>query len=279
MPRTRSILIVESGATKARWRYLSDGGVRAFDSPGINFSSMGAEEVGRRIAAAVKAVGADVTRPQKVVFYGAGLLSDEAGAFFPGSEVECASDLLAAARAVCGHKEGIAAILGTGSNSCHFDGEKIVKNVHPSGFILGDEGSGAVLGKYFLSDYFKDLVPEALAAEFAMHFESDYAAVVGKVYRSAAPAAYLGSFAPWILGKAQEGSEYARTLIEENFRAFCSRCLSQYDLERLEVGIVGGFGCAAKDYFLPVAESFGVRISGFYPDIIDSLVEYHDERR
>ena len=135
MPRTRSILIVESGATKARWRYLSDGGVRAFDSPGINFSSMGAEEVGRRIAAAVKAVGADVTRPGKVVFYGAGLLSDEAGAFFPGSEVECASDLLAAARAVCGHKEGIAAILGTGSNSCHFDGEKIV-------MVVADQGPG-----------------------------------------------------------------------------------------------------------------------------------------
>ena len=272
------ILVVEAGATSTRWRAIdAQGRVTTARSEGVNVATIAQATVEARIARAVAALNPAGERLGHVYFYAAGMLSDEVSRLFPGVEVECASDLLAAARAVCGHSSGIAAILGTGSNSCFFDGEKIVKNVHSSGFILGDEGGGAALGRMFLSDFLKDLVPQPLAGEFAAAFPVDYPTVVREVYRSPAPAAYLGSFAPWILSHAVEPG-YARNLVTANFRAFCERCLLQYDVASYPVGVVGGFGKAAREWFLPVAEEYGIRISGFQDDIMDSLVRYHDER-
>lgn len=243
----------------------------------MNVATMAWDEVERRLHDALSQLGADRGGVEEVHFYAAGMLESELERFFPGARVECASDLLAAARAVCGHCSGIAAILGTGSNSCFFDGERIVKNVHSSGFILGDEGGGAALGRLFMSDFLKGLVPEPLASEFASSFEVDYLTVVRNVYQSPAPAAYLGSFAPWILQRASAPG-YVRDLVESNFRAFCTRCLLQYDIEKWPVGVVGGFGNAARELLLPVASSYGIRISGFYDDIIDILLKYHYER-
>ena len=109
------------------------------------------------------------------------------------------------------------------------------------------------------------------------NYSGEYLTVVKNVYQSPAPASYLGSFAPWILAHASQPG-YARDLVTANFRAFCERCLLQYDIARWDVGVVGGFGSAARDIFLPVAQSYGIRISAFYEDIIDLLLEYHHER-
>ena len=272
------IIVAEAGATSTRWRSIdSQGRVTKAHTGGINVATMAWSEVERRLKDALHQLGADENGVSQVHFYAAGMFASELERFFPGAEVECASDLLAAARAVCGHCSGIAAILGTGSNSCFFDGEKIVKNVHSSGFILGDEGGGAALGRLFLSDFLKGLVPEPLSSEFASAFDVEYLTVVKNVYQSPAPASYLGSFAPWILAHASQPG-YARDLVTANFRAFCERCLLQYDIARWDVGVVGGFGSAARDIFLPVAQSYGIRISAFYEDIIDLLLEYHHER-
>lgn len=271
------ILVVEAGATSTRWRAIgADGRVAKAHTGGVNVATIARAVVEERVAKAVAELNPAGERLERVHFYAAGMLSDEVASLFPGTRVECASDLLAAARAVCNHEPGIAAILGTGSNSCFFDGEKIVKNVHSSGFILGDEGGGAALGRLFMSDFLKGLVPQALSEEFATSFQVDYPTVVREVYKSPTPAAYLGSFAPWILSHAGEPG-YARDLVEANFRAFCERCLLQYDVARWSVGVVGGFGKAAREWFEPVAASYGIRISGFQDDIIDSLVRYHYE--
>ena len=271
------ILVVEAGATSTRWRAIgADGRVAKAHTGGVNVATIARAVVEERVAKAVAELNPAGERLERVHFYAAGMLSDEVASLFPGTRVECASDLLAAARAVCNHEPGIAAILGTGSNSCFFDGEKIVKNVHSSGFILGDEGGGAALGRLFMSDFLKGLVPQALSEEFTASFQVDYPTVVREVYKSPTPAAYLGSFAPWILSHAGEPG-YARDLVEANFRAFCERCLLQYDVARWSVGVVGGFGKAAREWFEPVAASYGIRISGFQDDIIDSLVRYHYE--
>ena len=272
------IVIAEAGATSTRWRAIGAGGqVTKARSEGVNVATIARATVEERIALALAELNPDGERLERVHFYAAGMLADEVSSLFPGADVECASDLLAAARAVCGHAPGIAAILGTGSNSCFFDGEKIVRNVHSSGFILGDEGGGAALGRLFLSDFLKGLVPQPLSDAFAVAFDVDYPTVVRQVYRSPAPAAYLGSFAPWILGRAAEPG-YARDLVIANFEAFCTRCLLQYDVASWPVGVVGGFGKAARDLFGPVAARYGIRISGYQDDIIDSLVRYHYER-
>ena len=272
------ILIAEAGATSTRWRAIdADGRVTCARSGGVNVATLARATVEERIAQAVAELNPAGEPLQRVHFYAAGMLADEVSSLFPGAEVECASDLLAAARAVCGHAPGIAAILGTGSNSCFFDGEKIVKNVHSSGFILGDEGGGAALGRLFMADFLKGLVPQPLSDAFAASFPVDYLTVVREVSKSPTPAAYLGSFAPWILAHAAEPG-YARDLVVANFKAFCERCLLQYDVARWSVGVVGGFGKAARDLFEPVAAGYGIRISGFQDDIIDSLVRYHYER-
>ena len=271
------ILIVEAGATSTRWRAIDAAGrVTSARSGGVNVATIARATVEERIAQAVAELNPAGEKLERVHFYAAGMLADEVSPLFPGARVECASDLLAAARAVCGHAPGIAAILGTGSNSCFFDGERIVKNVHSSGFILGDEGGGAALGRLFMADFLKGLVPQALSEEFATAFQVDYATVVRGVYQSPTPAAYLGSFAPWILSHAGEPG-YARDLVVANFKAFCERCLLQYDIARWPVGVVGGFGKAAREIFEPVAAGYGIRISGFQDDIIDNLVRYHYE--
>lgn len=196
---------------------------------------------------------------------------------FPNAIIEYASDLLDAARAVCGSEPGIAAILGTGSNTCLYDGRSIVRNVRSGGFILGDEGGGACLGKLFISDLIKGLVPESLDEEFRATFPADYLTIVQNVYKSSSPAKYLGSFAPWILQRTSS-SDYLRTLVETNLRAFIERSLLQYDTESFPVGLVGGFAAACKDILLEVARPYGIRFSKILPASMDGLVDYHLHR-
>jgi len=283
------ILIAESGATKTDWCLASSGmesvSVR---TAGINLAVMTQEDVEAIVAEAASALGGSKNEVTELHFYAAGLIVPEGESvppqakeldivfrsLFPSAEIEYASDLLAAARAVCGHSAGIAAILGTGSNSCLFDGEKVVKNVRSAGFILGDEGGGARLGKLFMSDFLKGLVPEPVSSEFASAFKVDYMTVVQNVYRSSAPSGYLGSFAPWIMER-YDTSEYVRELVEGNFKDFFERALKQYDMAKYPVGIVGGFGYAHRRVLLKVAESYGVRISTIIPAPAEGLAEYH----
>ena len=150
-------LIIESGATKSDWRLVSDYGeqVGRFVAEGMNVSTMSMDMVSDIITRTTRDVTAAAAGNtiKEVYFYTAGVITDEIesfltsvlGSVFAGTEVEIQNDLVAAARALCGHKPGIAAILGTGSNSCLYDGEKIVRRIYSSGFILGDEGSAATL--------------------------------------------------------------------------------------------------------------------------------------
>lgn len=279
------ILIVESGATKSGWRAVSRDRkeMKRVIAEGVNVSTMK--------ASAIKDIISDAARQfahegiSEIYFYAAGVITDEVSAMIkeafaesiPAASCEIESDLIAAARAACGHSEGIAAIVGTGSNSCLYDGTQITGRVYSGGFILGDEGSAAALGKLFISDFLKGLVPADIAADFAARYDSDYAAIVQNVYRSqTSPSGYLGSFAPFMM--EHYGNDYIRELVEGNFRSFIKRSLKQFDTDRYPVGVVGGFGYALKDIFTKVAEEEGVRISRFIKEPIDGLVAYHLEK-
>lgn len=286
------IIIVESGATKTDWcSVAADGSQISVRTAGINIAVMRQEAINTIINEAAPQLNPSGEKVSEVHYYAAGLiipegvkvpdqvvaLDNELKKFFPEAEMEYASDLLDAARAVCGHKPGIAAIMGTGSNSCLFDGEKIVKNVRSAGFILGDEGGGARLGKLFMADFLKGIVPEPVSSEFARDFKVDYMTVVQNVYKSEAPSKYLGSFAPWILER-YDSCDYVRKLVDDNFRAFIERALSQYDIRKYPVGVVGGFGFAHQDKFRKVADEYGIRISTILPNPIEGLVKYHTEK-
>ena len=281
---SRMILIVESGATKGDWRIISPSGEESarFLSGGTNVSTMTMHAVKRIIAETTEKIAALGYNVDKIWFYTAGIPTHEIKEIltavfkekFPSADIEIEDDLTAAARAACGHKRGITAIIGTGSNSCLWDGEKIVKKIRTGGFILGDEGSASALGKAFIADFIKDLVPENVATRFREKFDVSYETIIENVYRSkGSPSGYLGSFAPFLM-QYYETEPYIKELVDNNFRSFIRRVLKQYGTDS-PVGITGGFGCALKDIFTRIAQEEGITISGFLASPIEGLIEYH----
>ena len=277
-------LIIESGATKSDWRLLSAVGEQQeqITAPGTNVSTMpmsAIEDIIRGVCGQLRDKSYLV---REVYMYTAGVVTEAVTehlslmfrTLLSCTKVEICDDLTGAARAACGHRPGIAAILGTGSNSCQWDGEKIVKRVYSSGFILGDEGSAATLGKLFIADFMKGLVPADIAADFRSRYPSDYATIIANVYRSAgSPSAYLGALAPFIV--EHYGNPYIKSLVDNNFRAYITRSLCQYEIDKYPVGVVGGFGNALKEIFSRVAEQEGVSVERFISNPIEELIKYH----
>lgn len=275
------ILVVESGATKCDW-CLCDRGCEPikYKTAGINVAVMDEVVISSIVGEFASGLDLHVREGVETVhFYGAGLVGGKESeglltvlkSFFPKATVEFASDLIAAARALFGDEPGVAAIMGTGSNSCMYDGEKVVGNYRAGGFILGDEGSGAVLGKLFLSDYFKGLVSEPVAEEFDREFGLDYITAVQNVYKGQAPSRYLASFAPFIVSHKED--PYVEALMRRNFRDFIERSLSRYECKK--VGIVGTFGAVCKDMIAQIGEEYGLEFVGFLASPLERLVEYH----
>lgn len=275
-------LICESGATKGDWRACENGQcVKRCLTPGTNVSTMERSAVEAIIREAARLLPEGPY--ESVHFYTAGVITPEIRAWveevlkmaFQAPEAEVETDLVAAARAACGHGSGIAAILGTGSNSCQWDGEKIVKHIKSGGFILGDDGSASVIGKLFISDYIKGLVPKEIADPFEAKFPGlDYPTVVTQVYHSSgSPSAWLGRFCPFLLSHYDH--PYVKALIDGSLQAFIDRSLKQYDYREYPLGVIGGFGMALKDILTPMLEHSGIRIRAFIPAPIEELVRFH----
>lgn len=274
-------IIAESGATKTDWRLITDDGqVRSASGPGLNPSVLDSEQISCIVGTVIPQLNPEGKSVEEIFFYGAGLVSEAAasplleafGMWCPFARVEFHTDMLAAARALFGNGSGVVAIMGTGSNSCLYQNGEIVMNIRPGGFILGDEGSGATLGKAFIADYIKDMLPEKLGKEFEQEYGLDYQTIVRKVYREPAPSAFLASFAPFLVGRMQD--EYVSGLIEKCLEEFVTRSLARYD-ECRQVGVVGSFGCACEEYLRRIGERQGLEFTVFLKSPIDRLVEYH----
>lgn len=277
----KQIVIVESGATKSEWRVLDRDGreIKRFLRAGTNVSTMRMKEVKAMLTEAILSEGLE--QVDGFYLYTAGIVTQEIHLELVEhlrslsclGEIDVQNDLMGAARGACGHEAGIAAILGTGSNTCFYDGESLSQKVYAGGYVIGDDGSGAALGKLFLADFIKGLVPDPLAADFAKEFDASYAGIVQGVYKSPSPSRYLGSIAPLILRHYDE--PYAKALVDRNFQAFIDRSLLRYDVACYPVGIVGGFGWACQDVLRPLCEKAGIRISRFVKSPIEGLCAYH----
>lgn len=274
-------LIAESGATKTDWRLITDdGSVRCASTAGLNPSVLDAEQIRAIIAPVMPVLNPEGRSVEEIHFYGAGLVSISAAEpllevlsmWYPFAQMEFHSDMLAAARALFGDGSGVVAIMGTGSNSCLYENGQIIRNIRPGGFILGDEGSGAALGKAFVSDFIKGLLPESLESDFEREYGLDYQKIVQKVYRESAPSAFLASFAPFILEKLQE--PYVKSLVEDVLEAFVVRSLKRYE-PFVKVGVVGSFGCACEPMLREVGARHGLEFTDFLKSPIEKLVEYH----
>jgi len=271
-------LIAEAGGTKTDWRLVRrPGEVVDFRTAGINAASMSEEIVRARIADAADQLGDESLSVSELCFYGAGLASEEQKtmmrtlleASFPNACVTCGSDLEFAALALFNGKPGIVAIMGTGANCCFFDGERIDSKVGAGGFILGDEGGGAALGRMLIADFIKGLVPEEVDRELRDVYGLDYQKVVAEVYRGGAPSSFLGSFAPYVLSHSE--IPYLSALARRNVTDFFDRMLRPYDTDTYEVGVVGSFGLACKDLLEEIGRERGVRFSSFVKSPIETI--------
>lgn len=275
------ILLVESGATKSDWRMVDQSGqlVSRHLLAGMNVSTVSMERIKQVLSEGIAASG--VCSDDAFYMYTAGVVTQEIRTELQSfilsmvqlREFDLQNDLVGAARSVLGHDKGIAAIMGTGSNACFYDGESVSQKVNSGGFIIGDDGSGAALGKMFLTDYIKNLIPDEVAADFASRFDASYSGIVENVYRSASPSGYLGSLAPFIM--SHYGNPYIRAMVDENFQRFIDRSLKCYDTEKYPVGVVGGFGYANREIFSDLCRHSAVRLAGFLPEPIEGLVRYH----
>lgn len=275
-------LIADSGSTKVDWRAIKeDGSVIEISTEGINPVFQTREQILDIFnTKLVPVLGNGV---KEIYFYGAGVVSPEvcgalSGYFkevFPESECFAASDVLAAARALCGHKPGIACILGTGSNSCMYDGKEIVKNVRAGGFILGDEASGGYLGKRLISDFIKGLLPKEIEDVFVERYGLDYMAIVQKVYRESLPSRFLASFSPF-LNEFKE-HPYIHNLLRSSFDEFFKRNIVHYDYQNNEVNFVGSIAYYYRPIIEESAAAQGMKVGKIIKSPIDGLVEYHKE--
>ena len=225
-------LIADSGSTKTAWKLIEDsGGVKNITTSGLNPFFRTEEEVFQEVEKLVLPVtGKPVSQ---IYFYGAGIVSAEKGEIikkaltriYTSASVETQSDVGGAARALFGNTAGIACILGTGSNVCLYDGEQITGGISPLGFILGDEGSGSVMGRKLLGDFFKEVMPIELREKFSLRFQLTREEALNRVYRSEKPNQFLAQFVPFLSENIEK--EYCRKFVAGNFTEFFERNVSK----------------------------------------------------
>lgn len=275
-------IIIDSGATKSLCCLVGDYVISEFYSDGINFSVLSEDRILDIITSIAENFKKYSLEIDEITLYAAGLPSENGLSaikllmkrYFPSAECNIESDLLAAARAVCGHEPGVAAILGTGSNSCAYNGREITFKVNSGGFILGDEGSAARLGKIFISDYLKELVTANIAQEFDERYHLTYQEVINKVYKNpCSPSAYLGSFAPFIIERYSD--PYIRSIVDANFNDFFDRVISRYNVSSF--GIIGGFAYACRDIISELANKKGLTVKAIFSSPMQGLIKYHQK--
>ena len=279
------ILLADCGSTKTDWGLVENGKlVKRLRTSGMNPFQMSEEAITEEIKThLVPELPGTVL--DEVHFYGAGCTKEKqpiveralrANLTING-ECEVASDMLGAARGICGHKPGIACILGTGSNSCSYDGKNLVKNVSPLGFILGDEGSGAVLGKLLVGDVLKNQMPEAITKRFFEKYKLTSAEIIDRVYRQPKPNTFLASFVPFLEENIDEPKIY--NLVKESFRSFLRRNVMQYDgWQTLPIGFNGSIAKIYKKPLLEALEEEGMHLGRIIQAPMEAMVEYHVEK-
>ncbi len=283
-------LIVDSGSTKTSWCFAflpdtkSADGARTVTTEGLNPAVMSAEEVEEKIAKALnhclQSLSISAADVDNVFFYGAGCIAGRAGvvsesisSILVDAKIYVADDLLGAARALCGHKAGIACILGTGSNSCLYDGKNIVAHTPALGYVLGDEGSGAVLGRKFLNAVLKQTLPENIRKRFLQESGLDMAEVINRVYRSPAPNRFLASMSKYIHGYLDE--KEVRDIVIDNFEDFIRNNILAYGDKFRTINVVGSIAYHYKEQLTEAASRNGFQIGKIIKSPIEGLIEYH----
>ena len=284
-------LIADSGSTKTDWALISDQGdvLMTCNTQGINPIHQSDADILQILCD--KLVLNE--QPQEVFFYGSGVteamkprMQSLLQQSFPEARVEVEGDMLGAARALFGEKPGIACILGTGANSCLYDGKNIVMNTPPLGYILGDEGSGTAIGKAFLRLILREPVMAAVKERFFAWAGMDYAGIIDRVYRQPLANRFLASISTFVgellqgkadakVGLTDEEYKLLKEMLVQVFRDFVSHILGSYSLAENAVGFVGSIAFYFQKFILAAMEETGMKMGVIMRSPMEGLIRYH----
>jgi N-acetylglucosamine kinase-like BadF-type ATPase len=279
------ILIADSGSSKTDWRLLGpDGSVAQAKTVGFNPYFQDADMIYEELEKTLlpQLASTDIS---EVYYYGAGCSTDTTRGVvrsavhtaFPGAHIDVNHDLLAAARALCGHQPGIACILGTGVNSCLYDGEKIVTGRPSLGFWLGDEGSGGYMGKTLIQQYFHEDMPEDLRQKFEKRYKPVLGTVLENAYKKPFPNSYFASFSKFLFDNISH--PYAFRLVYDGFSLFFDRYVLKYpDAASYKVHFVGSVAFYYNTVVRRAAGDKGLTVGHIMESPIAGLTLYHQQQ-
>lgn len=282
------MLIADSGSTKTHWRLVANNSqILQFETAGFNPYQQNTEAIAKEIKNVLlpQLPGEAVNEVMPLYYYGAGCSTETKAAVvkealsscFPKAAIEINHDLLAAARALCGSGEGIAAILGTGSNSCYYDGKNIIENVTSLGFILGDEGSGAHIGKTFISAYLNNELPESITEVFNHKNILTAEEVLDSVYKKPFPNRYLASFSRFVFRNIND--PYLTKMVYNCMEQFFDKHICKYQKHKeVKVSFVGSVAFYYNSIVKNIAAKKGIQIGNIIESPIAALTLYHMEK-
>src|SRR5690606_27078793 len=277
------ILIADSGSTKTDWGVIShDGSIDYFSTAGYNPFFMDVGTMGEGISSVI-GVCLYPAEVRQLLFYGAGCQDSQVdkvkGALlkvFPGAmTVKVSVDLLAAAKALLATHPGFVAILGTGTNTCLYDGRSISYHIDSLGFLLGDEGSGAAIGKRVLVDFLRNQMDPAVREAFIRRYALDESSLMEHVYTATYPNRYCASFARF-LNEPEVPSGYRELIVKDAFASFFEKLVCQYpSYKTLTFNCVGSIGYHFRDLLITAAENHGMKVGLIERSVIERLTHYY----
>lgn len=275
------ILLADGGSTKVDWSLIDQGQrIKQIHTKGANPFFRTHEEISEELKTTLMPELKDYS-VDTVYFYGAGCAFPEKNEIIRvaianninTSKIHVASDLLAAAKSLCGHNKGIAAIIGTGSNSCFYDGQQIVNNVSPLGYILGDEGSGAVLGRLLIGACLKNQLTEGLKDKFLSQFELTPAIILDSVYKQPMANRFLAGISVFLSENIKDQTIY--NIVYNAFREFFVKNIMQYDYLNNQVHLTGSIAFHYQDILRKVATDLNIKIGTIVKSPMEGLIKYH----
>jgi Predicted N-acetylglucosamine kinase len=277
-----AILLADSGATKCEWCLAeSEKRTRTVFSQGISPYFLNTAQI-EAIIRNELLPGIKKTQIHAVYYYGTGcanpdnakLVKKAIQQVFPDAKVHVTDDLTGAARALCGNEKGIACILGTGSSSCYYNGRKIAKNSPGLGYVLGDEGSGAYLGKKVLQYYLYNTFDEDLRYRFDAKYATNRSEILENVYKKPLPNRYLASFTMFLA--ENRGHYMIENIIEDGLNDFFFNHLCKYNESwKLPVHFVGGVSHAFRDVVTALCQSYEFELGKILKNPMEGLISYH----
>jgi len=274
-------LIADSGSTKTEWCLLKNNKPTLFTTQGMSPYFVNAEQVEQIMRTEVFPF-LKKNKIDEMHFYGTGcknpanlkMFKKVFAKLFQEAVIEVDNDLSGAAKALCGHEKGIACILGTGSNSCYYNGKRIVKNSPGIGFILGDEGSGAYLGKKVVQHFLYNLFDDDLRARFDAKFVTTDSEILESVYKKPLPNRYLASFASFLA--ENRGHYMIENIIEDGINDFFYTHIVTYrESSKLPVHFTGGIAYGFKDVVVQLCKNYDMRVGNILRSPMEGLIRYH----